>query len=199
MRERLHLGVVEPVLEHRHEGLVYQRRFAASADSADAYEHSQRKVHIHILEVVASRSSDSERQAVSFAPLCRNLYRLPAQQIVKGGRFSCYHPAFVFFVSFRALKVRNQFLQRCRQAYASAFLTGSRADVNQPVRRHHGLCIVLHHHDRIAFVAKFLQGDDQFPVVPLVKSDARFVEDVEHIDELGAYLCGKPDSLALSS
>ena len=58
---------------------------------------------------------------------------------------------------------------------------------------------MLHHHDRIAFVAQLLERGDKLSVVSLMKSDARFVQDIEYVHKLGTDLCRQSDSLALSS
>ena len=48
-------------------------------------------------------------------------------------------------------------------------------DIHEPVGRKHGLCVMLHHHDGIAFVAQLLERGYEFTVVPLVQSYARFI------------------------
>ena len=53
--------------------------------------------------------------------------------------------------------------------------------------------------DGVAQVAQFLERSDEPLVVALVETDAGFVEDVEHIDQLRAYLRGQSDALALTS
>ena len=58
---------------------------------------------------------------------------------------------------------------------------------------------MLDHDQRVAQVAETEQGLDQTLIVPLVKTDAWLIEDVEDTDETGTDLCGEPDSLRLSS
>ena len=84
MRERLELRVVEPVFQHRHQRLVDERGLAASAHSADSHEASEREVHIYILEVVASRPTDSDGEPVSRSSCRRNFYLPPACQVIEG-------------------------------------------------------------------------------------------------------------------
>ena len=57
--KRLHLGVIEPVLQDRHQSVVYERRFSAAAHSADADEYSEREVHTDVFQIVAPGSPDS--------------------------------------------------------------------------------------------------------------------------------------------
>ena len=81
----------------------------------------------------------------------------------------------------------------------SAGTTGTRTDVHYPVGILHHLLVVLHHNDRVAYVAQRLQGGYQAAVVLLVKAYGGFVQDVEHVHQLRAYLCGKSYALALSA
>ena len=58
---------------------------------------------------------------------------------------------------------------------------------------------MLHHDDRITQVAQFLQRTDQALVVPLVQTNRRFVEDIQHVDQLRTNLRGQSDALALTA
>ena len=58
---------------------------------------------------------------------------------------------------------------------------------------------MLYDNNRISQVAKLLQRIDKTDIVALVQTDARFVEDIQHIHELRSDLRGKADALALSS
>ena len=53
--------------------------------------------------------------------------------------------------------------------------------------------------DRIAQVAQFLETVEEALVVALVQTDARLIEDIEHIDQLAANLCGKADALTFTA
>ena len=77
--------------------------------------------------------------------------------------------------------------------------SGQGTHVDNVVSFAHHLLVVLDDDDCVARVAKFLERVDEAPVVALVKADARFVEDVEHVHELGTYLRGQADALALAS
>ena len=59
----------------------------------------------------------------------------------------------------------------------------------------HGFRIVLDHHHRVAQVAQAEQRLEQAPIVPLMETDRRLVEDVEDADQAGADLRGEPDAL----
>ena len=71
--------------------------------------------------------------------------------------------------------------------------------VDDVIGGQHHVLVVLHDDDRIADVAQLLQRTDKALVVALVEADAGFVEDVEHVHQLRAYLRGEADALALAS
>ncbi len=81
----------------------------------------------------------------------------------------------------------------------AAVLTGTRADVDDPVGGLDGVLVVLDHDERVAHVAQPDQGLDQPVVVALVQADGRLVEDVEDSDESGADLGGEADALGLTT
>ena len=83
--------------------------------------------------------------------------------------------------------------------HGSAVFPGSRADVDDPVRRADRVFVVLDHDEGVAEVLELHQGLDEAPVVPLVQPDARLVEHVQHPGESGADLGGQTDALGLSS
>ena len=58
---------------------------------------------------------------------------------------------------------------------------------------------MLHHNHRVAHVTKTAQRLNEKVVVALVQSDARLVEDVHHIHQLRADLCGQADTLSLTT
>ena len=71
--------------------------------------------------------------------------------------------------------------------------------IHHIVGRQHHILVVLHHDDRVAYVAQLLERVNQSVVVALMQSDAGLIEDVEHVDQLRANLCGQADTLTLPS
>ena len=136
------------------------------------------------------------------ATLLRHFNGLAAGQIVKRNGLLHDDPV-ILRVCLVVLSVSNRFphqhLKRSGKADLSACISGSRAHIDEPVCRHHGLGIMLHHHHRVTLIAQLLQRCDQLPVVPLVQSDRRFVKNIEHIDQFGTDLGSQPDSLAFST
>ncbi len=81
----------------------------------------------------------------------------------------------------------------------SAMLPGPRTQVDHIVRALDHLLVVLHDDHRVPEVAQPLQRVDQLDVVPLMKADARLVEDIEDAHELRADLRCEPDALPFPS
>src|SRR3989475_3449233 len=76
---------------------------------------------------------------------------------------------------------------------------GAGAEVHDVVGGADRLLVVLDDEHGVAEVAQALERVEEAPVVPLVQSDRRLVEDVEHADEARADLRRQTDALALSA
>ena len=76
---------------------------------------------------------------------------------------------------------------------------GARPHVDHEVRGADRLLVVLDDDDGVAQVAQALHRRDEAGVVPLVQSDRRLVEYVEHPHEPRADLGGEPDALRLAA
>ena len=83
--------------------------------------------------------------------------------------------------------------------YLTALPSGPWTDVDDIVGSEHHVTIMFDDDDGVSQVTQLLERLDEPFVVALVESDAGFVEDIEHVDELGTYLCGESDALALAS
>ena len=81
----------------------------------------------------------------------------------------------------------------------AAAATSLGADVDDVVGGEHHVFVVLDDNDGVADVAQLLETGDEFVVVALMKTDAGFVEDIEHVDELRTDLGGEADTLALAA
>ena len=64
--------------------------------------------------------------------------------------------------------------------HMAAVLAGARADIHQVIGAAQRLLIMLHHDQRIAKVAQFVQRAKQFGVVALVQADGGLVQDIQH-------------------
>ena len=174
--------MVEVFAQEGLKSLIDEGRLAASAYPGDAYEHSKRYVCCHVFKIVAVSTVDSDEQAVAFPPLLRHIYSFLSIKETGCERVGVEH------LIWRALK----------DDLASE-TASSGAHVDYVVGLQHHVFVVLHHYDRVAFVSQMFQRVDEPYVVSLVKSDAWFVKNIQHVDQFRAYLCGKPDALALSA
>ena len=77
--------------------------------------------------------------------------------------------------------------------------SGSRSYIYHLVCSKHSVLVVLHHDERVAYVAQMAQRGEQFVVISLMQTDARLVKNVQHTRESRAYLCGKPYPLRLAA
>ena len=196
VRQRFFLGAVEFLLEDGHERLVHQRTLAAAGKARHANETAQRETHVHAFEVVARCALEGEEQAVSRAAGGWNGNAAFALQIIQCNGRADDGVSRRIGIHLLALQ---EGVQRGVEADLAAIFTGAGPYVHQPVGAEHGLGIVLHHHHRVALVPQSLERGNELAVVLLVQADGRFVQDIEHIHQLGAYLGGQADALAFPS
>src|SRR5262245_17002263 len=71
--------------------------------------------------------------------------------------------------------------------------------INHMIRSLDHFLIMFHDKHRVAKVSELFQGFNQFQVVALVKTDARFVQNIQYADELRTDLGCQSDSLPLTS
>jgi hypothetical protein len=72
-------------------------------------------------------------------------------------------------------------------------------EVHQMIGSLHGFVVMLDDDDRVPLISQILQAVEQHDVVAGVKSDRRFVQDVDNADKSAADLTGEPDALRLTS
>ena len=93
----------------------------------------------------------------------------------------------------------TELLDRAAHDDMTAVLSGTGADVDDPVGYADGVLIVLDDDERIAEVTKSDKCLDEPAVIALVKADARLIENVEHPDKPGADLCREANALSLTA
>ena len=165
------------------EHLVYQARLAAAGDAGDAGEHPERYFDVDILQIVLARAADDEFFPVPLAAPGRHGYAPRAGEVLPGD----------------AARLGDDVLHRALGHHLAAVDARAGADIDDPVRRAHGVLVVLDDDERVAQVAQFLERVDELAVVALVQPDAGLVEDVEHAHQRGADLRGQADALALAA
>ena len=77
--------------------------------------------------------------------------------------------------------------------------SGSWSDIHQVIGSANGVFIVFHNHQRVPQITEPLEGGEQTIVVPLVQTNARFIEHVQHSGETGTDLSRQSDSLRLTT
>ena len=92
----------------------------------------------------------------------------------------------------------HQFVGPSPEHHVAPGGAGSRAQVENPVRREHDLRVVFHHDQRIAGLAQALQHTDDPPHVPCVQADAGLVEYEQRIHQRCAQCRGEVDALNLA-
>ena len=91
------------------------------------------------------------------------------------------------------------FGQRAFEDDVPAVFARARTQIDDVVRRAHHVRIVLHHHDRVAQIAQFLQDADQPPGVAAVQADRRLVQHVAGAHQPRAQRRGELDALRLAA
>ena len=81
----------------------------------------------------------------------------------------------------------------------SAVYAGAGTQVHHVVRLADRLLVVLDHDNRVAEVAQLLESCEQPPVVALVQSDGRLIENVHDAGETRADLAGEADTLGFAA
>src|SRR3989475_765254 len=177
------LGAVEHLGGRAVQDVVDQRRFARPRDAGDAREGPERDPHGHPFEVVLARVVDRDDVAAPLPPRRRHRDLESARQVAAGER----------------VRVRHDLVRRPDRDDVAAQLAGTRAEVHHVVGVADRLLVVLDDEHRVAEIPEPLERLEQAPVVPLVQSDGRFVEDVEHADETRPDLCRQTNSLPLAA
>ena len=73
--------------------------------------------------------------------------------------------------------------------------TGSWAEIDDVIGGTHGVLVVLDHEERVPAISKISQDAKEFLIIPRMKTDGGFIEDVENPLKVGAKLGGQTDSL----
>ena len=165
------------------EDLVHQRTFPAAGDPRHAGKRPQRNGHVNILQVVLRRAVHNEVMAVSLPPHRRHGDRPLAREVLPRQR----------------VRILHDFLRRTGCHHPSSVAARPGADVDEVVRRAHGVLVVLHHNEGIAQIPQPPQGGQQLVVVPLVQADGRLIQNIQHPHKAAADLSSQPDALALAA
>ena len=70
----------------------------------------------------------------------------------------------------------------------AAVNAGARTDIDHVIGGQNGVFVMLDHNDRVAEIAQMLERFQKPGVVALMKTDGRFVENIENARQAGADL-----------
>ena len=176
------MSTVQFICQSLVEDLIDQGALAGARHSRHAGEDSQREPDVDVLQVILRSTADRQPAGGRPAALRHRDLHSPRQV---GSRYGL-------------LAVLN-ILSGSRAHDPSSVLSGTGADVDQEVRRSHGVLVMLHDDHGIAQISEMVQRVEQLVVVPLVKADGRLVQDIGNAHQAGADLCRQADPLRFSA
>ncbi len=125
------------------------------------------------------RTDDFNLRSISRTALCRNRDEFRPFQILSSQGFRACHDIF----------------RRPLGNNPSPVFSGCRPDIENIIGRPHGIFVVFYDNQGISQVAEMLQGTEQFVIVPLMKADRRFIENIQDADQTRTYLRSQADAL----
>ena len=139
----VHDGAIQLVIGMREQGVVHQRRLARAGNARDAGERPERKLGVHILEIVAARA-DARGWRASGRAGCA----APA------ARSSCGPERYLPVSEFAVL---DDVVRRALRDDFAAVHAGPGPDVEHVVGGADGFLVVLDHQHGVAEVAQVLE------------------------------------------
>ena len=180
--EQLRVGV-QRLSDRPIKNVVDERRLAGARHARHGHERCRAGTLTSMSLRLCWRAPWTTISPLPFAALLGNGDRLAAGEVVARHRGS----------------ILQQVLEGSRVNDLAPVLAGPGTDVDDVVGGPDRVLVVLDHDQRVAEVAQPDERVDQAPVVALVQTDRRLVEDVEHADQTRADLRREPDPLRLST
>src|SRR5262249_21392718 len=146
-----------------------------TGDAGDDGEQAERKCDVHIFQIVGGGADDLDGFAVRAAARGWNINFCGAGKILSGERFGCGR-------DLRRLALRDEI---------AAGVACAGAEVHYKVGAADGVFVVFDDEDGVAKIAKLLERAEQAFVVARVKTDGRFIENVENAAKTRADLRGE--------
>ncbi len=103
------------------------------------------------------------------------------------------------YLPVRDLPLLHDLLRRALRHDPSTQYPGPGTQIQEPVGGQHGLCVMFDDQNGVAHVAQLFQSVQETPVVPLMETDARLVEDIEYAHQSAADLACQADTLPLTA
>ena len=183
MRTRQRARIDQLLPERLVENVADERALAGTGRARNRHEGAERKRDVHGLEIVLARSVNGQRLAVPWPPLPRRRNDPLARQVQPGRR---------------RLGLGNV-VYRSLLANFSTVVTRGWPHFHDVVGGTNRVLVVLDDDDGVADVAEPFNRRDHLDVVFWMKTDAGFVEDVEHAHQPRPDLRGQPDPLRLAA
>ncbi len=162
--------------------LIDERALARARDAGHAGKDPEGDVHIHIFEVVNGRASHLKPPGRHAACLRHRHEGLPGEILAGDGLRRIY-----------------DVINRADRDQLPAVLARARTDIHDAVRSPHRILVVLDHDQRVAEVPQSLQRREQLVVVPLVKTDARLIQNIGDAHKTRPDLGRQSDALCLTA
>ena len=195
VRQRDELCLVELPGQDAEERLADQRGFPRTAHARDGNERSERERQRYAGEIVPCGLFQNDLLAISLPPFRGDRDRPETFEIVRrvgDGRESIVRHG-------QRIVLQLELARGSGRDKRTAVFARTRTEIDHEIRMFDHLAIVFHDDERIPQIAQLLERCDQPLVVALMQADARFIQDIQHSDQLGADLRRQTDPLSLAA
>ena len=164
-------GLPECALQGRHENVAHERRFSRARHAGHHANRPEREGDVDVLEVVFASTFQGEPAAEGILRDERQarVHAQPPAQIQSGEGFGLEN------LPGRAVKDDR-----------AALLARARSHIDDPVRIHHDLRIMLDNHERVALALESLHERVHPVHVPWVQADRRLVKHEQGVNKVRA-------------
>ena len=182
-RRGLGPGAIDGLGGRECQGLVDEGGLSAARDAGDTDHEPDGNVHVHIAKVVASCTSNPNGPLTRWLAVSRQVNSSAACEVVAGERARRGH----------------DLLGAALGHNCAAMHPGTGPHVHHHVGCTDGVLVVFDHDYGIPQRLESAKGGQEAIVVALVKSDGRFIQDIEHTTEPRTNLAGQPNALRFSA
>ena len=167
--------------EDRQQGLIDERALTTPRYPSDTYHSTQWEADIDTTKVIATCARQAELTLGHRATLGGDLDGLDTADIACRQRASAHHS-----------------LGRTREDDLTTEAACLRPHIDDMVCLKHHILVMLDDDDGIPQITELLQRMDEAHIVSLVEANARLIEDIEYLDQLGTDLRRQANTLALA-
>ena len=161
---------------------IHQRAFAGTRHAGHTGEHTQWDIHIDVLQIVLPGT-------FYFDKSCRFSSG--------GGNRNLFGSAQILSCNGRG--ILHDLLCGAHCHHLASMGAGSRSYIHNIVRFQHGVLIMLYHKQRVAHIPEIFQGSKKLVIIPLMKSDTGFVQNIAHAYQPGTNLGSQTNSLGFTA